>query len=391
MSVRGQLTRWVVLGALSVATVLVLGVSVRGNYLYGHSLGQTDEKKLLFAWANVGIDLWKSFGLIALTLLWRTKQRRLAFGAALSWALCLVFGVNSALGLYVQDRSALIGGKRAAHATYLEAEAELAATEEKLRGRVQRRTTREIESEIASILARAVLTGDRLRGSVDSISQHCTRLDTRTRDACERVFALRREHASAMEAEALEARATALRRALAGLRESGGAVAPDPVAEFYTWLTGGFVGARDVGFGFPLFFALLIEAVSTFGPATIVAYAEASRPTRGGAARQAVTSHGEPKLVAAWRDGLQQSVLEWIAARAVPTASNRALGLSDLYADYVLWCSTGVREVTVAPLFEEAFDAARQLPELHGKIRKFGHRYYGIDLVRPRSVAGGSG
>ncbi len=389
MTETGRVTRWIVLLGLSLATGLMLAVSLRGNFLYGYSLGQTDENRLLFAWANVGGDVWKAFGLIAVSLLWRAKHRRAAFFASVAWLMCLLFGINSALGIYVQDRSALIGGKQAAHTTYRERETELGDIEQKLRVRNVQRSAREIEAQIVSILSRGVGSGDRQRGTVGSISQQCTKLDGRTREACEKVRELQREHASAAESEALEARATALRNEMRALRERGSAVAPDPVAEFYNWMTGGFIGARDVGFGFPLFFALLIETVSAFGPATIAAYAEASRAAGSGAPRHAATSHDVPWLALAGDGTLPRDVLEWIAARAVPKESNRALGLSDLHADYVRWCHTGEREAAPAEVFERAFDAARGLPELAGKIRKFGNRYYGIGLVQPRLAAEG--
>ena len=60
--------------ALSVATAVIYVVSLRGNYLYGHSLGQTPEKRELFAWANVAADIW-SFELVAVLLLWRSHKR----------------------------------------------------------------------------------------------------------------------------------------------------------------------------------------------------------------------------------------------------------------------------------------------------------------------------
>jgi hypothetical protein len=41
--------------------------------------------------------------------------------------------------------------------------------------------------------------------------------------------------------------------------------------------------------------------------------------------------------------------------------------------------------------FEEELDRARNLPELAGKIRKFGDRYYGIALVRGQMRALRSG
>ena len=48
-----QVTRWIVVAALAVATGAMFVISMRGNYLYGYSIGQTDEKRALFAWANV--------------------------------------------------------------------------------------------------------------------------------------------------------------------------------------------------------------------------------------------------------------------------------------------------------------------------------------------------
>ncbi len=51
------------------------------------------------------------------------------------------------------------------------------------------------------------------------------------------------------------------------LRETGGSLPADPVAELIAWLSRGQLKVRDIGFGFPLVFALLIEVVSAFGPA----------------------------------------------------------------------------------------------------------------------------
>src|SRR5438046_1341241 len=96
----GQITRWAVLAALSVATAVMFGVSMRGNYLFGYGLGQTPEKRELFAWANVAADVWKAFGLLAVSMLWRSKHRRAASFASVAWFACLLFGVNSALGVY---------------------------------------------------------------------------------------------------------------------------------------------------------------------------------------------------------------------------------------------------------------------------------------------------
>jgi hypothetical protein len=74
----------------------MFAVSVRGNYLFGYGLGQTPEKRELFAWANVAADVWKAFGLVAVSALWREKRRRGALIASIAWFGCLLFGINSA-------------------------------------------------------------------------------------------------------------------------------------------------------------------------------------------------------------------------------------------------------------------------------------------------------
>lgn len=170
------------------------------------------------------------------------------------------------------------------------------------------------------------------------------------------------------------------------LRERGGSIAADPVGEFYAWITGGYVSVRDVGFGFPLAFALLIEIVSAFGPATIVSYADATRRVTVGhvGTDPDMARHGPsgPALT----DGRADlgAVLSWIAARATPTNDNRALGIEELHDDYVAWSP---RETMPTDRFQRAFDRARVVPELAGKIRKFGDRYYGIALVASRGGA----
>lgn len=389
--VEGRLTRWVVLAGLSLATGVMFVVSMRSNYLFGYSLGQSDEKRQLFAWANVAADVWKAFGLIAVSMLWRTKHKRAASLAGLAWLMCLAFGVNSALGIYVQDRTALTGTRETTHATYKDAEQELASVEPKLRGLTKHRSVGEVEAAINAILGRAIMVGDRVRGTVATITQNCTRVDARTSDACRGVGELREEHATAVEARALNARATSLRASMATLRERGGANAPDPVAEFYAWLTRGFVSVRDVGFGFPLFFALLIETISAFGPVTIAAYAQASR-----SATNSDTSGGlEPAMASRTRPHhamLDQSdvvigdVVSWIAERAAPAADTNAIGIAALHADYSGWCDVrGCRAASVNR-FEKEFDHARSLPELAGKIRKFANRYYGIHLASDVSL-----
>jgi len=393
-------TRWVVLAALSMATAVMFAVSLRGNFLFGYSIGQTDEKRLLFGWANVAADTWKAFGLIAVAMLWRTKHRRAAVLASLAWLTCLLFGINSALGIYVQDRATLIGTREAQHATYTDVEKELAGIEARLRGRAPQRSVGEVDAAIDALLRSAVMVGHRVRGSVGELSHDCTKVDARTKEACADVARLREEHAAAREVGDLEQRAGLLRRQLITLRDRGSSVAVDPVGELYAWLTGGFVSVRAVGFGFPLFFALVIEVVSAFGPVTIAAYAEASRGSAGAelafeaALKLGIAGHDRLGPATAGQSEPEDGhVVLWIAERAVPTSDSSAIGVVALYEDYALWCAeTGNRPGALA-VFEQQFDRVRALPDLAGKIRKFRDRYYGVGLVRRerRSLAAARG
>src|SRR5262249_40360230 len=161
---------------------------------------------------------------------------------------CLLFGINSALGVYVQDRVALVGSREATHATYREVEAELSVVDARLRGLAKHRSIGEIEAEITSLLARGVSRGERLRGTIGSISFNCVKIDARTQEVCTEVATLRQELAVAAEAHRLEERAISLREQIVNLRDRGGSIAADPVGEFYTWMTRGMVSVRDIGF-----------------------------------------------------------------------------------------------------------------------------------------------
>jgi hypothetical protein len=266
----GEFVRWFVMAVLAVATVGMFAVSMRANYLYGYGIGQSPETKTAIAWANVGADIWKGFGLIIVVALWRNGWRRPAAAIALTWVVCLAFSVSSAIGIYVQERTALTSGREAKHASYEDAKSELRDVEAKLKGLGDHRTVGAVEAAVAGVFARAVVLGERVRGTVGNLSSNCTKNDTRTAPDCVEVARLQEELARAVEVNRLEARADALRQQVGSLRDRGGAAAPDPVGEFWAWLTRGSISVQSVGFGLPLFFALMIEMVSAFGPLGIV-------------------------------------------------------------------------------------------------------------------------
>ena len=140
---------------------------------------------------------------------------------------------------------------------------------------------------------------------------------------------------------------------------------------------------RDIGFGFPLVFAFLIEIVSAFGPAGIVAYAEATHRTRRnpGSMTQLDMARSGELMPAAASSGEPGRVVKWMADRTEPTGDTSATTIDELHADYEVWCfGNGLRAIP-ADDFADEFDRVREVPQLTGKIRKFSNRYYGIRLV----------
>lgn len=381
-----QSVRWTVIVVLGIATVGMFAVSMRANYLYGYGIGQSPETKTAIAWANVGADIWKGFGLIVVVGLWRGGWRRPAAAIALTWFVCLCFSVSSAIGIYVQERTALTSGREAKHASYADAKNELAAVEAKLKKSGEHRTIGAVEAAISGVFARPVTVGERVRGTVGTLSNNCAKNDTRTAGDCVEVARLREELARAVEANRLEERAGVLRRQVHALRERGGAAAPDPVGEFWAWITRGFVSVQSVGFGLPLFFALMIEMVSAFGPLGIVSYAEATRATtEGDVSRRVAPERAVPSHDVLPRGDVVPGkdigrVVEYMADRTEPS-ENGVLGLNEIYADYEVWClSTNLRALALEQFVEE-FDQIRASPQLAGKIKKFGTRYFGIAFV----------
>lgn len=375
--------RWAVIIVLSYATAGMVAVSMRTNYLFGFGFGQTPEKAQVFGWANVAADLWKVSGLILVGSLWRGQRKRLAVVLFPIWLLCLLWGMVGAIGVYAQDRTSVVGGREGVAAAHADSERELGDIERRLAG-LTSRTIAQVDAAIAAMQAKPVRAGNRVRGSVGKISAQCTREDRATAEACLEVARLKEERAAAQEAERLRERAGELRDLITSLRARGSTLPADPATELLAWLSGGQLRVRDISFGFPLVFALLIELISAFGPAGITAYAEGTRSTGKGsdAPEPAMASSGELRLAAA-RSSQTEPVMRWMAERTEPTSVSTAISIDKLYADYAAWCEVHAVDDAGQLTFERAFDRVRALPELDGSIRKLGKRYYGLRLVAP--------
>lgn len=84
---------------------------------------------------------------------------------------------------------------------------------------------------------------------------------------------------------------------------------------------------------------------------------------------------------AAAGDGEQGRVVNWMANRTEPTGDTSAITIDEIHADYEVWCFGKGLRATALDEFANEFDRVREVPQLAGKIRKFGNRYYGIQLA----------
>lgn len=86
-------------------------------------------------------------------------------------------------------------------------------------------------------------------------------------------------------------------------------------------------------------------------------------------------------VLAAASGGEPARVVKWMADRTEPTGDTSAITIDELHADYEAWCFGKRLRATAFDDFANEFDRVREVPQLAGKIRKFGARYYGIRLV----------
>ena len=239
------------------------------------------------------------------------------------------------------------------------------------------RAAGELEAAIEAILARPVMTGARVRGTVGALSNKCATPDARSAEACHEVAELRRELAVAVEATRLEIRIEELRHQLRQSRGRGDDEPPDPVGELFAWMSRGLVSVRDVGFGFPVAFALLIELVSSCGLIGIAGYAAATR----------TSLVATPATAASRRKGTAEprpepgTVVDYVTQRTVLASEGPGIAAEDLYTDYIAWCEQQRVPSLSLDEFIGELERLRQVRPLKDAMQKFGSRYYGVRLV----------
>jgi hypothetical protein len=75
------------------------------------------------------------------------------------------------------------------------------------------------------------------------------------------------------------------------------------------------------------------------------------------------------------------AIVDYVAERIEPASTRRGIGAHELYTDYEVWCVDKGAPAHSVEAFIDEFDRVRSDHQLVQTIRKFGSRYYGIQLV----------
>ena len=363
--------RWFVLSVGGLATAAMLCISMRVNFLFGYSLGQTPERAEVFGWVSVISDFWKALGPIFIVALYREKRQWATAAASAIWAACLLYSVTSAVGAAIEDRSSRTGNRETIVMNYDEFTADAKRLEEKRNALRTHRSAPIVEAAINALLMRPVESYRRTPSTVGEVSASCQHADQRTTDACAEVAQLREELAAAKEENDLDREIAKLKGQARDLRARGAIKSSDPQAELLAGVTGGWLSPRDVGRALAFLLAMTIEFVSAFGPIVLASYFEATE-------RRDVTRRDEvPAETPAEAPGL---VIDYLAERIEPAANTDTLSESALFTDYAAWCHASGRVALAIPEFVAGFDQLRAENKL-GKIRKRKDRYCGFRLV----------
>ena len=77
--------RWFFLCAGGLTTAAMLYISMRVNFFFGYSLGQTPERAEVFGSVSVISDCWKALGPIFIVALFREKRQWTTAAASAIW------------------------------------------------------------------------------------------------------------------------------------------------------------------------------------------------------------------------------------------------------------------------------------------------------------------
>ena len=364
----------------TVAMLAAIAVTMRFNFLYGYGLGQSSESAWLFGWANVFVDCWKVLSGIFATLLWRRGRKAAAIAAAIIWFVALLWACNSAVGVGLKDRALAATGRERVRLTYDETVQQLGQTERRRAAIGNIHSAAEITATIESELAKPVMSGGRISGTVGSLSSACSKTDKRTANACADVAKLRETHAAAVEHARLGDEIERLRQRVATLRGEGALAARDAHEDFLARISARWLGVANIPAAISIFFALVLELISALAPVVVSAYADAGQGrVRAAAPSEEVDmpGNGDSRI----NVGLAEHIETFIVEQTRPAPESVSTEVDAIFADYAEWCAANNEIPLLRAEFTQAVDCYFS-GSAHGLIvRRQASRYVGLQLV----------
>lgn len=374
------------LGVLGVlAAGVLLAVSAAMNWRFGYSLGKTELDGHILGAASAAADCFKALVPFFFFAAIRNRMWSQAAASAVVWVVVTGYALTSALGHASLNRADTAGQRGTAIQAHQDLRADLQRATQQLGWIPQHRPASAVKGEIDGLKNRREW----------SWSNGCTDVKGKTaRDFCQGYHALTAEHASALQAAALEQRIADIKAKLGSVAGSGVAMSDaDPQVRVIGDLTG--LSHSTVVMSLTVLVALLLEVGSGFGmyvafstwrlydvkapvapsmaslqSQPVSAQALPSAPVVARAKPGANDNRTVPKLVAPDTD-TQRYHKERIVAQ-----DGSSLTATELYADYCDWCEENGKEPLAMPTFGREFG---ELGVTKAKVSK-GVRYQGIAL-----------
>jgi hypothetical protein len=327
----------------------LIGVSALLNFRMGFRSADTVFDGWIYGSGAAFADGLKVLAPFVLLWGWRERDVLAVLAAGVLFVVCTAYSLTAGLGFAAQHRAA----KESENVGALEKRGDLRRQLERAEARlanlgVQRSPTavsREMEAVLRSRVGRGKYT-------VRQMSKECTRDRRSTRKACEKVIGMAEELARAEEQVRLERKVGAIRKGLDEVRDGGAVMMADPQATALVRIASVAtvkVARRDVQFGLAALMALLVEVGSGIGLYVV------TTPWRGRRESGGEREKTKEKQVKGAADKRLGKVEKYALERLEPCEDSE-LKVSEMFADYQVWCGWRGDVALSRKVFGEVFD-----------------------------------
>ena len=379
-----------------VAAGVLLAVSAAMNWRFGYSLGTTELDAQIYGAASAAADGFKA--LIPFFVLWALVSRsyvRALAGVAL-WVICSTYSLTSSLGFSAYNRDNNSASRVVQQTQYSDLRAELKRARERLGWMPQHRSSATVEAALQAELMKPI-KGKR-RTTLGRETRNCTKTNFWSGKLCEGVFNLRKELATAQEAERLQKRIDVIQAKLDTVSTpTAAAKSGDPQVDMLTRLTG--VDKEKIQLALTILVSMLVEVGSglgffvVFGPSrmakSVAAQMAATSPTSRISDRISKVVEEKPEVaegrVAPAADGnpvrkfvMSASDVKRFYTDEIEKAEGSTITATALYEHYCSWCKANGRKPITLPAFGRQFgELGIQKAKIAGRIR-----YIGVKLKK---------